>query len=478
MEPQIKMDYHQSLIEELPLMKKWLKLLLCAVLFLSALALYESMAPKLLSSANYGSDGGDFLAAVLTKGIPHPTGYPLYLLLSMIVEKLFFNTAVWKQVQLSILPSALAVSLLFYITTFFQDKSAKYEGIIAGVLASVLLATAPLFWSQSVIVEVYTLNIFFIALAVIWFFLALKYSKKANHHIFPLILLAWVCGLGLGNHVTYVFIYPLVLIGLWNLIQSKANKWCIFLCAVGWLSGLFTYILLPIRAQHHPLVNWGDPETLSGFLWLLKGGGYSGNVFGIELQEYPARIISWISLLFAQFGIFGMLASIWGIIYAKVSSLLKWSTVYVFFVYSIFAIGYKTNDSLVYLLPSLLIFSLWISWGILTLWKTRWKKINLGLILSILIVINLIIVLPARYQANAPTTADLSQYAQETLAQAPNGAIVYPTTDGQTFALWYYQYGLGIRPDVKIISHGLLQYSWYRESLLHNYPKLTENDLQ
>jgi hypothetical protein len=93
-------------------------------------------------------------------------------------------------------------------------------------------------------------------------------------------------------------------------------------------------------------------------------------------------------------------------------------------------------------------------------------------------VINLIIVLPARYQANAPTTADLSQYAQETLAQAPNGAIVYPTTDGQTFALWYYQYGLGIRPDVKIISHGLLQYSWYRESLLHNYPKLTENDLQ
>jgi hypothetical protein len=153
-------------------------------------------------------------------------------------------------------------------------------------------------------------------------------------------------------------------------------------------------------------------------------------------------------------------------------------TIYIFSIYSIFAIGYKTNDSLVYLLPALLIFSLWISWGILTLWKTRWKKINLGLILSILIVINIIIVLPARYQATSPTTADLSLYAEETLTHAPNDAMVFPTTDGQTFALWYYQYGLGIRPDVKIISRGLLQYSWYRESLLQNYPNLTENDLQ
>jgi len=271
-------------------MKKWLKLLLCAVLFLSALALYESMAPKLLSSANYGSDGGDFLAAVLTKGIPHPTGYPLYLLLSMIVEKLFFNTAVWKQVQLSILPSALAVSLLFYITTFFQDKSAKYEGIIAGVLASVLLATAPLFWSQSVIVEVYTLNIFFIALAVIWFFLALKYSKKANHHIFPLILLAWVCGLGLGNHVTYVFIYPLVLIGLWNLISQKQISGAYFYAL---LDGFQDSLPISFCQFEHNITHWSTgviPKHCQASFGCLKVGGTAGMSLESSCKNIPPEL--------------------------------------------------------------------------------------------------------------------------------------------------------------------------------------------
>jgi hypothetical protein len=314
-------------------------------------------------------------------------------------------------------------------------------------------------------------------MALIWFFLVFRYSKKGGNQLLPIVILAWICGLGLGNHMTYALIYPIILLGLWLLFKTKTNKWLICLCAVGWLSGLFTYILLPIRAQYHPLVNWGDPETLSGFLWLVRGGDYSGNVFGINFQEYPTRIVSWISLLFTQFGIFGMLAGFWGIIYAKTSPMIRWSTVYVFFVYSIFAISYKTNDSLVYLLPALLIFSLWISWGILAICKISWKKINIGWVLSALIVINMLLVLPAKYQTTAQTNADLSQYAEETLIQTPEDGTVFPTTDGETFSLWYYQYGLRLRPDVKIISRGLLQYPWYRENLLRIYPKLSAEDL-
>jgi hypothetical protein len=191
------------------------------------------MAPNLLSSANYGSDGGDYLAAVLTNGIPHPTGYPLYLIFSIFFQKISFNTAVWKQVQLSIIPGALTITLIVFAITFFLDKNTKFEGIVAVCLPGALLATAPLFWSQSVIIEVYALNIFFIALTIIWFFLVLRYSKDATHHLFPIMLLAWICGLGLGNHATFILIYPLVLIGLWTLVKSKVDKRFILLCVFG-----------------------------------------------------------------------------------------------------------------------------------------------------------------------------------------------------------------------------------------------------
>jgi hypothetical protein len=78
--------------------------------------------------------------------------------------------------------------------------------------------------------------------------------------------------------------------------------------------------------------------------------------------------------------------------------------------------------------------------------------------------------LPGRFQAISVQNGDLAHYAETTLNNSEQGAIIFPDTDGETFALWYYQYGLKIRPDVMIISKGLLQYPWYREQLKMIYP--------
>ncbi|MCB0097459.1 MAG: DUF2723 domain-containing protein, partial [Caldilineaceae bacterium] len=46
-----------------------------------AFALYvATMAPG-LTWANQGADGGELIAAARTNGVPHPPGYPLYILL-------------------------------------------------------------------------------------------------------------------------------------------------------------------------------------------------------------------------------------------------------------------------------------------------------------------------------------------------------------------------------------------------------------
>jgi hypothetical protein len=453
---------------------------LSIVLFLILLIIYESMAPTRLSSANFGSDGGDYLSAVLTHGIPHPTGYPFYLILSDLFQNLFTNSVVWRQVQVSIFPGIFAALLLLPIVIVENKSLKRSEWIVPSAMSVLSLALAPLFWSQSIIIEVYALNAFFTSLGILWFFLVTKLnSDQLKNHQILLCLIAWICGLGLGNHRTILFLYPLTIIALVVLYRSKLNKVIFFLCTIGWLSGLLTYLILPIRASLHPPINWGNPDTLKGFLWLITGGDYGNNIFAIRLIEYPARIFSWVGFLFKQFGFFGVMAGVFGITSAFIQSkTFRIATVYIFLIYSIFSIGYKTNDSMVYLLPVLIVFSIWIGLGIGILWLQKWKNINLGLILSILIFLNICIVFPIRYQEVNPQNGDLANYAEQTLAQAPQQAAIYPEDDGRTFSLWFYQYGKNLRPDVKIISRGLLRYPWYRDELKQLYPDIKASEMQ
>ncbi|MCX7668608.1 MAG: DUF2723 domain-containing protein, partial [Anaerolineae bacterium] len=56
---------------------------------IGALVLYLGTAAPDLTWAHDGADGGDLLAAALTHGVPHPTGYPTYQLLLSVAVRLF-----------------------------------------------------------------------------------------------------------------------------------------------------------------------------------------------------------------------------------------------------------------------------------------------------------------------------------------------------------------------------------------------------
>ena len=61
------------------------------------------------------------------------------------------------------------------------------------------------------------------------------------------------------------------------------------------------------------------------------------------------------------------------------------------------------------------------------------------------------------------------------LTTAPPKAVLLSQEDVSTFALWYFQYGLGQRQDVVVIDRDLLGYEWYVAQLarrLHVSPPL------
>src|SRR5207253_9931120 len=46
------------------------------------------------------------------------------------------------------------------------------------------------------------------------------------------------------------------------------------IAAAALVLGLLPYLYLPLRAAQHPPLNWGDPETLQGFLTVVTRRGY------------------------------------------------------------------------------------------------------------------------------------------------------------------------------------------------------------
>jgi hypothetical protein len=66
-----------------------------------------------------------------------------------------------------------------------------------------------------------------------------------------------------------------------------------------------------------------------------------------------------------------------------------------------------------------------------------------------------------------------AEYAAQVFRQAPPDALILTTRDHDSFPLWYAQYGLGQRPDLRLVVVPLAQFDWYRRGLGHTYPDLS-----
>src|SRR4030067_3467387 len=261
---------------------------------LSVAILYLSIAPTRLSNANFGSDGGDLLAAVLTQGIPHPSGYPTYTLLGQLFQYLPFSTAVFRAVLGSCTPAALGAGLLTGWMGFVTgSKSGAY--LSAAFVTGIAWGTAPLLFSQAVIVEVHGLQSLIVVLVLWWISLNLQGSPGSNKKW--VLGLSFLVGLGGGNHLTIALFTPAALLALiYSGYRSGSWKLILAQCALV-LAGLLVYTYLPLRAQAFPSINWGNPQTWSGFLWEVTGRPYSSLLFSVETTVFWEVIRSVSSLL-------------------------------------------------------------------------------------------------------------------------------------------------------------------------------------
>jgi hypothetical protein len=207
---------------------------------------------------------------------------------------------------------------------------------------------------------------------------------------------------------------------------------------------------------------WGDLDSLSGWWWLVSAELYRPNVFGLPLSQWPERLATWFGpALFIPFLLWIILAVRigWRTRESKnipTVALLATATLYV-----LYAFTYRPWDSIVLLLPALLMTALVIGMGLQHHHRLKIWLLPLAMLLFLAL-------------ASPPDSgaATLREETQGLLDQIPANAIVVTPGDGTVSALWYYRHVEDTRTDIIVVDENMFQFDWYRERLREGYPFL------
>jgi hypothetical protein len=392
-----------------------------------------TLAPG-LTWAHWGADGGDFVTAALTGRVPHPPGFPLYTWIAGAFVRLPWRTPAWRLNLLSALSGAGAV-----LATTVAVRRRGHGTLVAGV-TGVTLGFAPLLWSQAVITEVYALATCLVAVMLWW-----REQDMGTRRWALIAGVLW--GGGVAVHPTLLFLAP-----LWSKMERKIRP----LLLGGFLFGLTPYLLLPLCGPWPQ--PWGDLRTIRGWWIYVSARLYHGFAFTLPAAQWPQRLAAWGKVMVQQFTPLGAVTALLGLrergdaVRPALLSLL---------LVSVYAIGYNTADSLVYLTALLPLLALWLSDGIASL-TTRGIPVAVWLLLpALLLALNW-------GQVNLTGEDDPRRWAEAVLDEAPPAAVVVTSRDAHTFALWYAQAGLEVRPDVTVIDRDLWAQAAYRAFLRSN----------
>ncbi len=446
---------------------------------LIALLVYRlTLAPDLTWGHN-GADGGDLLTAALTGGVPHPSGYPTYLLLLRAWLALLGGTPAFAGNLFSAVAAAGAILGIAVTSAFVLERLScplPTARLIAAATA-LLLAFSPTLWSQAVITEVYGLHALFATLLI---YVTIRLGE--SHPIGGLqgLIAGLVLGIGLGNHLSLLLLIPGSIAYLW-LARARFSRRGVGGIIAGCVLGLLVYLYLPWAARSDPPINWGDPRDLSRLWWLVSGRVYQPLVFAFPLQWLPWRLSSWASLLLQNLSFPGLALALLGLWHAgEVRRDLQSMILLHGGIISIYALGYDTADSYVYLIPAYLALAPAVALGAWVFGKEalRWSAAHRpawrrGIpILLTLAFLALPFAQAWRYWEAEDLSRDTeaASFGKEALATADSDALLVASSDAVTFALWYYRYGLGMRPDVAILNPRLYAFDWYQRTVSHWHP--------
>jgi hypothetical protein len=436
-----------------------------AAIFFGALALYwHTLAP---SVATIFDDSLEFQVVCPTLGIAHPTGYPLYTLLGRLFTLIPIGDAAYRVNLMSAFFAALTVVFTYLIVHVLTDDSPS------ALFASLVIAVSPVFWSQGVIAEVYSLNAFFTALVV---YLLLRW--EANRRQRPAVgqvsipaipnslpLAALVYGLSLTHHRLMLLLAPAMALFTW-LTERRifADLKLVLRLILLFLAPLLLYAYIPFRGLHTSSLDGIYQNTWSGFLRHVTASGYNVFITGNPLAQSRPLSFYW-QLLVSQFGLVGVALGLVGLLASmrrpRPSILLGVA----FALNAAFVLTYRVADIEVFAIPVFLLYAIWIGIGmsfllnlVTRLAEKALPQVDAKILASCrLLLIALFLVQPLALLRDNYPELDLSQrwavhdYGVDMLSQPLEDNAVIIGILGEMTLLRYFQWTEGLRPEVVTI---------------------------
>ena len=492
------------------------------IVFGSAFSLYL----KTLAPAVGPTDSGELTSAAWSLGNAHPPGFPFFLLATHLFTWLPLGSIALRTNIASAFFAALACALVALASaeivlmprdvlavkapaaekgskkkqrnarrTLQSDHSAvpAGEAVATGksvlrpasgwVVALIMLVCGLLFacsrtlWQFATVTEVYAINSALMA-GVAWGMLRWARTREIRW----LYAAALLFGLGLGvHHVTIgtgaIAIAVLITrVGGLPFWRSRTTVVAALLLA----AGLLVYAYLPIAASRKPVMNWGNPDSVSAVWDHVTGKQYRVYIKTFEEQN-SAQLVRYAGIVGEE------LAPPWLPAVLLIAGggivLLFYRQRTSFWYVALFIIGNAAwfatygikNDMAAYAIPTTMALLFAFAFGassIAGLAKTeRGRRIAAGSML-LLPLVSLVTMYSFRDRSKYWVSHD---YAENGLhSMRPNALML--TSDWQLYAPMSYRLDVErARPDVEIIETGFLLRRWYYGELARRYPALARD---
>lgn|GEM_PF-6577500 len=471
-------------------------------------------------------DSGESITCVKILGIPHPPGYPFYIITARIFTLLPFKELAFGVNLFSAVCSSLALGL-FGLSLLLVFPSGL--GVLAVLISGFSLAFSHTFFSYAGFAKGYALNMLLFSILI---FLILKWEKDLPPLWFWLFCL--IFGLSISNtyqpnllaltgflyffmrglypeeksgKTFFIFLIPLLLLLVYSLSHTikllkfallleiltfwlfylvkgfkKLDKKTVLTGIVLFILGLLPYLYIPLRAQTRPFLNWDEAYTLKGFWDLITIADYRIN-FSPSLAKVLPQFRLYLNLLVKQFRYPGIILGILGIFYWWKNRRSIGESFILLYLYLVLIFPFQLAtpmDELTpyvmegFYLPAHLIFAFWIAGGVLQL--AAWAKKSLKLPrIAIALICACLLWLPGNLLKNNYALCDRhrfslpTDYAYNLLITVPKNSILLAQSDDGTFPVWYLQQVKGVKADIPVLMADLLSRPWYRRQVSQNF---------
>ena len=431
----------------------------------AAIALFAGILYLLtLAPSVMPGDYAEFQMSAAVLGVPHPTGYPLYILLSKLFTILPLGDVAYRVNLSSAVYMACAAGLAYAIGLCLLRLLDLRRAWLAAGVGALLFAVAPTVWSMSLVARSYALNALLVS-CVIFSLLQWRHAGRVLWFYVACLLV----GLSMVHHGTTYLLLPAY--GLYLLVveverhRRKDDARPMLRRAVGVLAllvGLSPMLFLVYRFLFGAPYYWGNPTTWKDFLSLLTGGPFQNQVMAFGWGAQLERVWFGIGELSAQYTPAGIALGLVGLVvlwrFARIEAMLLTLMMLGNF---FFAMNYSLVGYL-YFIPTYLIWGVLIGVGLGWLLSALSNSVGARLSASniraaagasaLLFVVMIGYLVATRYQgidqSGQTATRDA---ALSLLAEAPPGASLYLDWEDLS-VIRFYRLVYGMRLDTSLYS--------------------------